>query len=484
MLIADGGGGGGTDWAGMSIEMMRALIQNPNVEAHYKLLTGWQRSYELVGDHMAQMIGYRDNLMAAWPPKKSAAAATYRDRLNDLIAGLKATYEASIANHDAFASATTSISLAQHDFEGIWQEHEANKAKLAEYQNDVAMSSAATFDTTPPVTAMQQEAVRQKAITLMSSVSSDLAQAQVRIVRPTPYSDSTHSENSTKPFNGSTYSAPLVPPITPKSAGSGSPGTGSARPRHPSPTGSADTGVTTPNQAQPGIGPQPPGLVLGGTAPSVISPTSPGVPSPLPGGVGGAGPGVISALPPGTNPFFPNPGTATPPPGRSVARGVNGVGVPQPGTGLQEGLRAMPPGGLIGGTTAIGIGQPGSGRPSPRRVNPIGGVIGEGEASGRTIGQYGSGLMTGGRGAPAPGRGGARASRIAATGDRTGVSGRGTLSEPAYGHFRDHKSGRRDESKVLRWDPDNPWETAEGVDPVVLPPREQRVDPGPAIGLS
>jgi hypothetical protein len=43
---------------------------------------------------------------------------------------------------------------------------------------------------------------------------------------------------------------------------------------------------------------------------------------------------------------------------------------------------------------------------------------------------------------------------------------------------------RRDESTAVKhWDPNNPWETAEGVPPVVLPPSEQRIDPGPAIGL-
>lgn len=33
-----------------------------------------------------------------------------------------------------------------------------------------------------------------------------------------------------------------------------------------------------------------------------------------------------------------------------------------------------------------------------------------------------------------------------------------------------------------RWDPDNPWETENGVDPVLLPAPEHRIDPGPSIG--
>jgi hypothetical protein len=40
-----------------------------------------------------------------------------------------------------------------------------------------------------------------------------------------------------------------------------------------------------------------------------------------------------------------------------------------------------------------------------------------------------------------------------------------------------------EDGAVLHWDPDNPWETEEGVAPVVLPPAEAgRLDPGPAIG--
>jgi hypothetical protein len=42
----------------------------------------------------------------------------------------------------------------------------------------------------------------------------------------------------------------------------------------------------------------------------------------------------------------------------------------------------------------------------------------------------------------------------------------------------------RDQSDTSkRWDPDDPWQTAGGVPPVLTPMPEQRVDPGPAIGL-
>lgn len=35
------------------------------------------------------------------------------------------------------------------------------------------------------------------------------------------------------------------------------------------------------------------------------------------------------------------------------------------------------------------------------------------------------------------------------------------------------------------WNPDHPWETDQGVDPVIQPPKgEGPIDPGPAIGFS
>lgn len=133
------------------------------------------------------------------------------------------------------------------------------------------------------------------------------------------------------------------------------------------------------------------------------------------------------------------------PPTTGVGRTVSlpGEGAFRVGGGLPEGVRAMPPGGVIGGTPGVGIGQPG--RAGARRVNPVGGVIGEHE--------------------------GVR-----------GAGARGELGGP-YGQAGGRRSGGRHDANGEHWDPDNPWETAEGVDPVVLPSREQRIDPGPAIGL-
>jgi hypothetical protein len=115
----------------------------------------------------------------------------------------------------------------------------------------------------------------------------------------------------------------------------------------------------------------------------------------------------------------------------------------------------MPSGGVIGATPGSGqIGQmPSGGRGQMRpgaggRVNPVGGVIGQQGARG-AAGNPGS---------------------TAHQGQLTGQPGRGR--------------GRRDgEGDQNRWDPDNPWATEEGVDPIVSPPEAPGpIDPGPAIG--
>jgi hypothetical protein len=112
----------------------------------------------------------------------------------------------------------------------------------------------------------------------------------------------------------------------------------------------------------------------------------------------------------------------------------------KPGTGGVAGVpRAMPPGGMIGGVPGAGLGQPGAGASAARRINPVGGMIGG------------------------------------------GGSGTTPMGGAAGGH---RGRGQSEDENAKRWDPDNPWETDEGVAPVVLPPRAvRRIDPGPAIGF-
>lgn len=118
----------------------------------------------------------------------------------------------------------------------------------------------------------------------------------------------------------------------------------------------------------------------------------------------------------------------------------------------------MPPGGVIGTVPGGALGQPSPGGRLPSRVNPVGGVIGSESEGGMGAGARGGGIGVLGRG------------------------GSGAAGEP-IGTLGARGNRHPDDDDNLHWDPDNPWETTQGVAPVLTPGAEQRIDPGPAIGL-
>jgi len=466
-MLDGGGGGGGTPWESMTLEFMQQLIQNPNTDAQWKLASAWQKSADLLNEHKFQVQEYRDNLATAWPPEKSTAAAAYIDRLDQLIKNLSDTYEASITNQAALSAATGSIYQAQAQMDKIFQEYSNNKTALYTYNTKQAQKQNSATPTPspspsgdePPVAPGRQEALRVQAATLLSGVSTDLAQAQAQIVKPAPYKVGTDRGEGEKKAvgDGNTYTAPALPPIIPTSSDGT---TSSTRPTGTTTTFPTSTPTTATPIATPTTGTLQPGIVLGGTTPT-LPPTTPGISPITPVGPGGGGgplpnPGL---LPPSTGllPGGASPLTPTTPGLRRGGGGVPREGVLRSGGGLPEGgMRAMAPGAVIGGNPgARGIGQMGAGGAGTRRVNPVGGVIGEGKG---TVGS----------------RRGVGAGGMSASEHPAGMYGQGAAGR---------RSGRRDEGEDMHWDPDNPWETAEGVDPVVLPIEAQRVDPGPAIGL-
>lgn len=163
------------------------------------------------------------------------------------------------------------------------------------------------------------------------------------------------------------------------------------------------------------------GPVLGGAAP-VIGPAP----------VTPPGPNLVPSGPPsnviGSPMVPPTPGLAGP-----LALGPSG----KPSAGAIP--RAVPPGGVIGGPPAAGFGQ--SQTAPSRRVNPVGGVINGQPVGGMLPAQPNQSMGSGAR-----------------------------RQRDEYGR---------------RWDPDNPWETEQGVEPVVRPPRpDGRFDPGTTIGFA
>jgi hypothetical protein len=446
MLDSGGGGGyGGTDWSTKTVIEMWQALEGQETTPHYQLLTGWQRSYELTLQHMSQVKNYRDNLATAWPPEKSPASAAYIERLDQLLASLQTTYDAAVANHSAFASATLAISLSRTDVKKIYDEYTGNQQKLDAFNakpKPVQYTRVPIIPQKPPVEDGRQEQLNNQARSIMFGLSGEIIQARGQITKPPAYKPPGARQDGRDDSETPTYTPPIISPPGTFDSDSGSSNSAPNKTQHF--TAQPNSPVADSPNTPPSISRQP-GLVLGGVQPT---PPTPGITPPPPGG-GGPLPNVIT---PG--PVLPTPPIGVPP--RSLAPGSGGIPKTYPGPGMgrpgmnglpETAIRAMPPGGVIGGSPGVGLGQPMTGGRSTSRVNPVGGVINNAEG-------------------------------------RPGLGGRGAAVGQPMGNVNGRGSGRRSESdETPHWDPDNPWETAEGVSPVVLPVQEQRVDPGPAIGL-
>jgi hypothetical protein len=183
MLDAGGGGGyAGTNWSSMSVIDMWLAVGNQETTPHWDLLTGWRRSFELTLQHMAQVKGYRENLAAAWPPERSPASAAYIARLDELIAHLQGTYDAAVANHSAFSSATLALSSARTDLERVVNEYLANEGKLTAFESEQAKTNSGGLmrraEVKPPVADGRQLQLESQARTIMYGLSSELSQAR------------------------------------------------------------------------------------------------------------------------------------------------------------------------------------------------------------------------------------------------------------------------------------------------------------------
>ncbi|BCL15640.1 hypothetical protein [Micromonospora sagamiensis] len=452
-MIEQGGGptSGLTNWHNMDVATMWATLQDHQTDNHWRQVAGWRKTSELAQTHLSRLREYWRGLAQAWPPEKSAASRTYLAELDQLIDTVQQTYDAAVANYTALSAATSAIGSTRTELKKLHDRY-AEKVRLKQaYEatldqrplHRVGRSTPAR----PPVTDSELEQLNGQARNLMYGLSGELQQAQA-MLKPPPPAPTRPIRQDSNPDIYAAGSAPVIPPIVPvplPASGATGPIDKSSKAARPMPMPTA-----------PGLGP-----ILGGAGPNVLppqtNPTTPPVTPPMPP----SNPGVVP-LPPVSAPPPRNPLGA---PGRGGAAGP--VGKP-PAGGPAAGPRPLPPGGLIGGTPGMGLGQPAPGAPAPRRVNPIGGVIGGGGAGTAPSGGAGS--------RPGSGRGPSI----------SGMHGMSPFGGPPGLAGQAGRPGRRepDELDPRRWDPNNPWETAQGVDPVVRPPDEEGpIDPGPAIGL-
>ncbi|MEV6597355.1 hypothetical protein AB0M36_10885 [Actinoplanes sp. NPDC051346] len=467
MLIADGGGGyGGTDWNSKDVRYMWAAVADQETDSHFDVVSGWRQTAELTLTHLGQVRMYRDNLASVWPPSKSAASAAYLGRLDSLIADLQATHDAASANYTAFSTVTLTLSLARNKLQPLLEQYEANeKANLAwqaKREAEAANPTEPPKFSVPPVSSAQQERLNSQARAIMYDLSSTVISGQAALQKPKPYNPAGAGEavNGDQAGRAETDTF-AVPPIIPPPGSGGSTGAtpltsiGNSSASHAGPTPSSGAAPSHSSAVVGGtVGSGP---VLGSAGPGTVTPGGLNVtPSPpvSSSSLQTTTPGLISNFaPPVANTGLIIPG------GQLPQKPLEGPSA-RSNLGSGPGGRVSPPSGVVGASPGSGIiGQMPSRAVGPRegntvsRVNPVGGVIGQ-------------------PGGPA-GRGGVAAGRA--------PSGPGTLS--LAGHLGRNPTGRDSAINENHWDPDNPWATKEGVEPVLLPPPDPGpIDPGPAIG--
>ncbi len=432
-MFANSDNGGGTDWAQKTVPQMWSMLAAHDGTAHKDLLLTWLQSADLLIDHLSRVKRYRDNLAEAWPPEKSKAAAKYLDRLDELIGHLTSTYYAAVENHRALGAATSALVGARIKLESIYRAYLANQQDMNAYAaklrtNEQIVGKYRIIAPTPPTAAESRQLELQlEAQSVMSALSTDLAQAQLAITTPKSYIPY-GKYDETEPFDPAGNTPPSgksLPTNSPtlRSTSSGS----SASNRQTPPVPGSDHGTVPTPQYPESSPPQQPGPILSGmipptTEPATLPPESHSINnggnisnhpiSPLPSSrFSDLTPRTISARPPA----LPAQETDT----RNLRGSANPLN-----------------GGIIGGLPPAGSTQPRANLPKARQVNPAGGIIG---------------------GPPS------------APGGRAGSS----------------RSSNSDDNKKVsnHWDPEDPWATDSGVDPVLLPPEKKTIDPGPAIGL-
>jgi hypothetical protein len=432
----DGGGAGDSKdrFYYMDVSNMWDMLQYHDSAPHQQALKGWRQSYELVLMHKTQVEKYKEKLITAWPPERSKASRAYVERLDHLIESLHETFEAAIANYTAYSTAIAAVDDAKRKLETIRQEHAANADALTKYAEEMrdrprAYGKAMAPPPPPsPVADGRQEQLRLQAAGLMTGLSAELATAQMSLTAPRPYNSNLIRDDANEVFNPGGIS-PILPGGMPSSGRTttstkisrpSSPGTGVNQP--PTERNNGKTDPSTPGK-RPVEGP-----ILGGTkqTPAPLPTTGPST------GPNTFAPSVSTPDSLGYTPQSSSPSNALP---RTPSANSTSFGTAPP----TAGARVTSPlhGGVIGGTPPMGGspstrgGQLGASTRGGQRINPLGGLIGQ--------------------------------DAVARPGQRS-------------------TSRRSDDAQSQRWDPDNPWETGNGMDPVLLPASEQRIDPGPTIG--
>ncbi|MDG4767865.1 hypothetical protein O7632_27780 [Solwaraspora sp. WMMD406] len=185
-----GVGGAGTDWHRFDTEAMWRLLERQDVAGRWRQVVGWQRAYELAATHLTGLRRHRDRLVAVWPPDRSGAAALFVNRMDQLIANVRSTYEVAVANHTALRVAVTTLSNSRYELRRLYEEYvDLRRQRAVQEQLGVAGQRpmrARQIDP-PQVTDADLARIDDRARAVMRQLSDTLVQARVQIRQPPAY---------------------------------------------------------------------------------------------------------------------------------------------------------------------------------------------------------------------------------------------------------------------------------------------------------
>nr|WP_244879719.1 hypothetical protein [Micromonospora aurantiaca] len=442
-----------TDWRLMDVLSMWACVQDQDTAGQWKQVAGWRKVCDLALAHLSRLREYRRGLAEAWPPETNTAARAYIAELDQLIDRVQRTHDAAAANYDALAAAARAIGSARAELQPLHEEYAKKLRQKQAYEATIADPKAVAgsrLPERPPVTDDDLEQLNVRARGLMTGLSGELQHAQVMLQRPPTPVRPGRQINDPDAYG---EVPPIIPPVVPVQVST------SARRSLAQPSTISSSAAKPPTTPSSNVGPILGGAGSGAAPAPPLAPSPPinQAPHPTPG-IGGQI-GVPSTANLGHNSFNRPAAPAQPslpPSDAGTSRAPSG----------SAGRQALP-NGFVGVPPSQGISQP---APSaPRRVNPVGGVIGGGGAGTAPSGAAGSRPGTGRSAQPGVGHG------------PFPIGGSPSASaNPNSRSRRDPDS----ESKPV-WDADHPWETSQGVDPVMRPPDDGGpIDPGPAIGFN
>ncbi len=169
---------------------MWSTVQHHTPDAYAAHLAGWRRTSELLSQHAARMIAYREKLAAAWNPDHSPAAAVYLARFDADITNVQRTLDASVANYAAYAAAMNVISEAQAALRPIHSEYAANaEAEEAHRQmvGSAGYRAGAAMAMSAPEVSTRQAELTGLARAVMYRASQELIEATAALQVPPAY---------------------------------------------------------------------------------------------------------------------------------------------------------------------------------------------------------------------------------------------------------------------------------------------------------